>query len=43
LIHGLSRGVKRAHLIRAALESITYQIADVITAMRAHQVSRSVR
>jgi glycerol kinase len=29
--------VKRAHLIRAALESITYQIADVITAMRAHQ------
>lgn len=37
LIHGLSRGVKRAHLIRAALESITYQIADVITAMRAHQ------
>ncbi len=36
LIHGLSRGVKRAHLIRAALESITYQIADVITAMRAH-------
>lgn len=37
LIHGLSRGVKRAHLIRAALESITYQIADVVTAMRAHQ------
>lgn len=37
LIHGLSRGVKRAHLIRAALESITYQIADVITAMRTHQ------
>lgn len=29
-------GVKRAHLIRAAPESITYQIADVITAMRAH-------
>ena len=28
--------MKRAHLIRAALESITYQIADVITAMRAH-------
>ncbi|MBU9834610.1 carbohydrate kinase (plasmid) [Rahnella aquatilis] len=37
LIHGLSRGVKRAHLIRAALESITYQIADVIAAMRIHQ------
>ncbi|KNC08646.1 carbohydrate kinase [Klebsiella sp. RIT-PI-d] len=36
LIHGLSRGVKRAHLIRAALESITYQIADVTVAMRQH-------
>ncbi len=36
LIHGLSRGVKRAHLIRAALESITYQIADVAVAMRQH-------
>lgn len=34
LIHGLSRGTRRAHLIRAALESITYQIADVITVMR---------
>ncbi len=34
LIHGLSRGVTRAHLIRAALESITYQIADVVVAMR---------
>ncbi|WP_342321693.1 FGGY-family carbohydrate kinase [Kosakonia sp. BYX6] len=36
LIHGLSRGVNRAHLIRAALESITYQIADVVVAMRQH-------
>ncbi|AHG20550.1 carbohydrate kinase [Chania multitudinisentens RB-25] len=34
VICGLNRGVKRAHLIRAALESITYQIADVIVAMR---------
>ena len=34
VICGLSRGVKRAHLIRAALESITYQIADVVVAMR---------
>lgn len=34
LIYGLSRGVKRAHLIRAALEAITYQIADVITVMK---------
>lgn len=37
LIHGLSRGVKRAHLVRAALESITYQIADVVSAMRQHK------
>lgn len=37
LICGLSRGVKRAHLIRAALESITYQIADVVVAMRQHE------
>ncbi|HCW46709.1 FGGY family carbohydrate kinase [Mixta calida] len=36
VICGLNRGVKRAHLIRAALESITYQIADVIGAMRQH-------
>jgi len=36
MIHGLSRGVKRAHLIRAALESIAYQIADVVQAMRVH-------
>jgi len=37
VICGLSRGVKRAHLIRAALESITYQIADVVVAMRQHE------
>lgn len=36
LICGLSRGVTRAHLVRAALESITYQIADVVLAMRQH-------
>lgn len=36
IICGLSRGVKRAHLVRAALESITYQIADVVLAMRQH-------
>ncbi|MEL4012591.1 FGGY family carbohydrate kinase [Dryocola clanedunensis] len=35
-ISGLSRGVSQAHLIRAALESITYQIADVVLAMRQH-------
>ena len=28
--------MKRAHLVRAALESITYQIADVVLAMRQH-------
>ncbi|WP_414146939.1 FGGY family carbohydrate kinase [Erwinia sp. BNK-24-b] len=37
LICGLSRGVTPAHLIRAALEAIAYQIADVIAAMRQHQ------
>ncbi|MBU3893283.1 FGGY-family carbohydrate kinase [Serratia sp. JUb9] len=36
VICGLSRGVKRAHLIRAALESVAYQIADVVAAMRQH-------
>lgn len=36
IICGISRGIKRGHLIRAALESITYQIADVVTAMRQH-------
>ncbi|MTH44835.1 FGGY family carbohydrate kinase [Intestinirhabdus alba] len=35
-ICGLSRGVKRAHLIRAALESIAYQIADVVVTMQQH-------
>ncbi|QUG75404.1 carbohydrate kinase [Erwinia sp. E602] len=36
VICGLSRGVTPAHLIRAALEAIAYQIADVIEAMRQH-------
>ncbi|MEN1424144.1 FGGY-family carbohydrate kinase, partial [Pseudomonas aeruginosa] len=36
VVCGLSRGVKRAHLIRAAMESITYQIADVVEAMQQH-------
>ncbi|HAU3358600.1 TPA: carbohydrate kinase [Salmonella enterica subsp. salamae] len=36
MIRGLSRGVKRAHLVRAALESITYQIADVVMTMHQH-------
>lgn len=37
MISGLSRGVGRAHLIRAALESIAYQIADVVRVMRQRQ------
>ncbi len=32
-IVGLTRGSKRAHVVRAALESIAYQSADVIEAM----------
>lgn len=35
LICGISRGSTRAHIIRAALESIAYQDADVILAMSA--------
>jgi len=35
LIVGLSRGTTRAHLARAALESIAYQVADVAEAMNA--------
>ena len=33
IVAGLSRGVNRAHLCRAALESIAFQSADLITAM----------
>lgn len=35
IICGLTRGVTRAHLARAALEAIAHQTADVVTAMRA--------
>lgn len=35
VIVGLTRYVTRAHLIRAALEAICYQTADVVRAMRA--------
>ncbi|MDZ7371182.1 MAG: glycerol kinase GlpK [candidate division KSB1 bacterium] len=34
VIVGLTRGAKREHLIRAALEAIAYQSCDVIEAMR---------
>jgi len=33
-ITGMSRGTKKAHIVRAALESIAYQDSDVISAMR---------
>jgi glycerol kinase len=33
-IVGLTRGVTRAHLVRAALESIAYQTRDVLEAMQ---------
>ncbi len=32
-IHGLTRGAGRAHLVRAALEAVVYQTADLMTAM----------
>lgn len=35
LISGLTRGTTKAHLARAALESIAFQVADLLTAMRA--------
>ena len=34
-IVGLTRGVNKNHIIRATLESIAYQVADVLTAMKA--------
>jgi len=34
-IVGLTRGTKREHIIRAAQESIAYQVSDVLDAMRA--------
>ena len=34
LICGMSRGTNRSHLARAALESIAYQVSDVLTAMQ---------
>ncbi|MEG1748052.1 MAG: FGGY-family carbohydrate kinase, partial [Oscillospiraceae bacterium] len=32
-IVGLTRGTKREHIIRAAQESIAYQVADLVAAM----------
>jgi glycerol kinase len=35
VISGISRGTKKAHIVRAAEESIAYQITDVVRAMEA--------
>ncbi|MEO0476881.1 MAG: glycerol kinase GlpK, partial [Planctomycetota bacterium] len=35
LVSGLTRGTTKAHLARAALESIAYQVADLLHAMQA--------
>lgn len=35
VIVGLTRGVNRNHIVRAALESIAYQVNDILTAMQA--------
>ncbi len=33
-ISGITRGTRREHIVRAALESIAYQVADVVDAMQ---------
>jgi glycerol kinase len=40
-ITGLTRGTRRCHLVRAALESIAYQVCDVAKAMKADSRLRS--
>ena len=40
-IVGLTRGTGRAHIVRAALESIAYQSADVIAAMASDSSMKS--
>lgn len=43
-IVGLTRGSGRAHLVRAALESIAYQVTDVVTDIEQHGVKiREIR
>src|SRR5919108_184629 len=36
ILTGLSRGTRREHLVRAALEAIAYQVRDVVDAMDVH-------
>lgn len=38
VITGLTRGSSRAHFVRAALESMTYQVADVVEKMKEHRI-----
>ena len=42
---GITRGTERAHLVRATLEAIAYQTADLVTAMRgdANHAVRALR
>ena len=37
---GITRGTTKAHITRAALESIAFQVSDVVTAMNADTKSR---
>ena len=34
LLCGMSRGTNKSHIARAALESIAFQVSDVLTAMQ---------
>ncbi|HOV75632.1 MAG TPA: glycerol kinase GlpK [Candidatus Hydrogenedentes bacterium] len=43
LVAGLTRGSNRAHIVRAALESIAFQSADVIASMEADTSTRMPR
>lgn len=45
MIIGITRGTKRAHLVRAALESITYQTRDILEVMKkdTHQAFKVLR
>jgi glycerol kinase len=38
VITGLTRGTSRAHFVRAALESMAYQVADVVGKMHEHAI-----
>ncbi len=40
-IVGLTRGSSREHFVRAALESMTYQVADVASEMKKHGINLS--